>query len=214
MRDRVLTERTIFNIIPYPGRIAQLVKAPALHAGDHRFESCFAHFKQIKIIVTLVLTLLSGLLFADRISIGIESGIPLGDWSSELKTANSLQVGYEKQLLTNLDMTALIELLSYRTVADLYHVNIVHVPLGISYSYFRSGEWSLDFAPSVGLSVIERKYDEASEIGANEFYSLLLGTSYRMGEKIKITGYAKYLQERFINGKSYIGIGIAFGFSI
>ena len=25
------------------GRIAQLVRAPALHAGGHRFESCFAH---------------------------------------------------------------------------------------------------------------------------------------------------------------------------
>jgi hypothetical protein len=27
----------------YLGRIAQLVRAPALHAGGHRFESCFAH---------------------------------------------------------------------------------------------------------------------------------------------------------------------------
>ncbi len=25
------------------GRIAQLVRAPALQAGGHRFESCFAH---------------------------------------------------------------------------------------------------------------------------------------------------------------------------
>ncbi len=27
------------------GRMAQLVRAPALHAGGHRFESCFAHHR-------------------------------------------------------------------------------------------------------------------------------------------------------------------------
>jgi len=153
-------------------------------------------------------------LFSDSIKFGIESGIPLGDWSSELKTANSLHVGYGKSLLTNLELTAEVEALSYRTVAELYHVNIIHIPAGISYSFLRKGQWSMDFSPSAGLTLIERKYDEASETGINEFYSLRLGTSFAANEEIKVTGYAKYLQERFVNGKSYIGIGIAFAFSI
>ena len=34
----------IFPIFYYNGRIAQVVRAPALQAGGRRFESSFAHF--------------------------------------------------------------------------------------------------------------------------------------------------------------------------
>ncbi len=29
------------------GRLAQLARAPALHAGSHRFESCIAHYHKL-----------------------------------------------------------------------------------------------------------------------------------------------------------------------
>ena len=33
---------------PSDGRLAQLARAPALHAGGHRFKSCIAHCHKIR----------------------------------------------------------------------------------------------------------------------------------------------------------------------
>ena len=44
--DCSLTAMPWLHIIHVHGRIAQLVRAPRLHRGGHRFESCFAHVRQ------------------------------------------------------------------------------------------------------------------------------------------------------------------------
>gem|GEM_PF-2217166 len=203
-----------FTIIHFPGRIAQLVKAPALHAGDHRFESCFAHFFNPQIFLLIVFVLSSCFLHADIITVSAEGGIPLGDWSYELNTANGLNVFYSRSILSRLSAEAGIEASSFRTVADLYHLNILRIPAGISYGFFKNNNWSASFSGNVGISFLERIYEDASETGFNEFYSLSLGLTYGFSEENQLSVYTKYLQERFVNGKSYIGIGLAFGFII
>ena len=55
----MLTNRRIIDIFntvnrhwwAYFGRLAQLVRAPALQAGGHRFESCIAHHAEIAQLV-------------------------------------------------------------------------------------------------------------------------------------------------------------------
>ncbi|MGE3063312.1 MAG: hypothetical protein AB7T10_06720 [bacterium] len=150
---------------------------------------------------------------SDAIEVMMETGIPLGDWSSELKTGNSFGIIYSRDIIPKLKIFSGADILSYRTTADLYHVNIMHIPAGISYSFFQNGKLSMSMSPSVGLSIIERKYDEAQETGLNEFYALKLDISYMAAEKSYISLYTKYLSERFIDGKSYAGIGISVGFA-
>ncbi|PIP13057.1 MAG: hypothetical protein COX48_05360 [bacterium (Candidatus Stahlbacteria) CG23_combo_of_CG06-09_8_20_14_all_34_7] len=144
----------------------------------------------------------------------VESGIPIGDWSSELKTANGMNISYQRKISNNLCAEAGIEATSYRTIADLYHVNIFRLPIGLTYIFFERDKWGTSFTGKIGLSAIERVYDEASEIGFNESYSLSMNVSYNLTEKNQISIYTKYNQERIINGKSYVGIGIAFGFDV
>ena len=51
-KTKVLLQRRD-ELCPY-GRLAQLVRAPALHAGGRRFESCTAHHFLPNLSVTIV----------------------------------------------------------------------------------------------------------------------------------------------------------------
>ncbi|MDD3803100.1 MAG: hypothetical protein PHW02_01770 [bacterium] len=88
----------------------------------------------------------------------------------------------------------------------------MHIPVGVSFSFFKNNSLSLSLSLSSGMSIVERNYGNASEHGVNEFYFVKLNLSAAPFENNEFSIYTKYLQERFINGKSYVGLGIAVGF--
>ena len=87
------------------GRLAQLVRAPRLHRGGHKFESCTAHLNKKPLIFERLLYLMFGF-------------FPVNSAGAKLAVAGITQTGH--------NVTNLVEVVIYRANVDVYiRVSIV-----------------------------------------------------------------------------------------
>ncbi len=185
------------------------MRAPALQAGGHRFESCFAHF--IKIMKKIIFIALFFSLFlyiqAGSILISLNSGVPLNDFSVNVDKEIGMGIFYNKNIfLTGIDF------LSFTGNNTLYSIDIVHFYLGFDIPMYSKNNFSIHSNILTGISIIEKRILDDYERGFNEFLSITLHSDYIYKNNIFpiFTGITK---EKIFEGKYYIFIGTAFGFN-
>ncbi len=176
------------------GRIAQLVRAPALQAGGHRFKSCFAHF------LLFFLSFFALNLFSNEIEISYSKKILFGDWSYYLKDGYGLKFDYSFYNYKKLNSSFNFELFSIKTYRDTYRLNFFNSGIGGSFLLFDKQNYRLSLNLSSGLSFVEKRDDDYTERGANEFINTSISFYYNIFDTM--FGFSMgYLREKILYGK-------------
>ncbi len=192
----MLTERGKINIISiFKGRIAQLVRAPALQAGGHRFESCFA-----QIFLTIFIFSLSVNIYSKDLGISFTTKIPFGDWSYYLKNGNGLKVDYQILRMKSFSFLTTAEISSYKTYRETYRLNLINFGCGYKLFFIEKDNYRVSFQTDLGLSYIEKRDNDNVEKGFCEFLSPYLNFDYKFFETF--FGFSVgYLREKIFDGK-------------
>lgn len=192
----MLTERKKINIISiFKGRIAQLVRAPALQAGGHRFESCFA-----QIFVTLIIFFLTVNISSKELNISFTTKIPFGDWSYYLKNGNGIKVDYQILKIKNFSFLTNCEIFSYKTYRETYRLNLLNLGTGYNIFLIEKDNYRVSFQTDLGISYIEKRDYDNVERGFCEFLSPYLKFNYKFFETF--FGFSiGYSREKIVDGK-------------